>query len=76
MAEVHTCLNLSNYHVVVWWSKLGPNYVAKELLALTDRCPADLTESRLKGVPHIDCVFFFFLQSRAALESTTLYSFI
>ena len=58
MAEVHTCLNLANYHIVVWWSKLGPNYVAKELLSLTDRCPADLTESRLKGVPLINCFFF------------------
>ena len=36
MAEAHTCLNLANFHVVVWWSKHGSAYVAKELLSLDE----------------------------------------
>ena len=47
MAEVHTSLNLANFHIDFWWSKLVPSYVAKELLSFTDRCPADLKENNL-----------------------------
>ena len=67
MAEAHTCLNLANFHVVVWWSKYGPAYVAKELLSFKDRCPADLKENGLQG---FTLNFFFIININLALKPT------
>ena len=49
MAEIHSCQDLSNFHIVIWWSKLGATEVARELLSYTDRCPQSLKENALKG---------------------------
>ena len=45
MAEIHSCQDLSSFHIVIWWSKLG----AREPLLYTDRCPQSLKENALKG---------------------------
>ena len=50
MELVHTCQELSNFHIVVWWSKLGPTDVARELATYKDRCPQSLREKVLAGV--------------------------
>ena len=50
MADVHTCQNLSNFHIVNWWSNRGPASVTQELLSLTDRCPPGLKGDNLRGV--------------------------
>merc|ERR1711911_289410 len=44
MAEIHSCQDLSSFHIVIWWSKLG----AREPLSYTDRCPQSLKENALK----------------------------
>ena len=51
MGDLHTCENLSNFHVVVWWSKQGPTEVTRELLTFTSRAPSSLClrENVLKG---------------------------
>ena len=50
MAEIHSCQNLSNFHIVIWWSDRGPALVARELKSYVDRCPPSLRETVLKGV--------------------------
>ena len=46
----YTCQNLSNYHIVVYWSKWSATLVARELSALgLSRYPQDLREIILKG---------------------------
>ena len=49
MAEVHSCEELSNLHIVIWWSKIGVTDVARELLTYTERWPQSLKENALKG---------------------------
>ena len=50
MEEVYTCQDLSNFHIVVWWSQIGPTDVARELATYKDRCPQSLRENVLTGV--------------------------
>ena len=50
MADVYTCQNLSNFHIVNWWSNRGPASVTQELISLTDRCPPGLKADNLRGV--------------------------
>ena len=50
MEEVYTCQDLSNLHIVVWWSQIGPTDVARELATYKDRCPQSLRENVLTGV--------------------------
>ena len=47
MEEVYTCQDLSNFHIVVWWSQLGPTC---ELATYKDRCPQSLRGNVLTGV--------------------------
>ena len=49
MAEVHSCEELSNFHIVIWWSKIGVTDIARELLIYTECCPQSLKENALKG---------------------------
>ena len=56
MEDIHTCRNLSNFHIVVWWSKKGLTEVARELLTFTSRSPPSLRENVLIGA-----LQFFFL---------------
>ena len=49
MAEVHSCQDLSNLHIVIWWSNLGATEVARDLLMYTDHCLQSLKENALKG---------------------------
>ena len=48
MAEVHSCQDLSNFHIVIWWSKLGATEDARELISYTDRCPQRKCPQRFK----------------------------
>ena len=50
MAEIHSCQNLSNFHIVIWWGDRGPVLVAWELKSYVDHCPPSLKETVLKGV--------------------------
>ena len=50
MELVHSCQELSNFHIVVWWSKQGPTDVARELATYKERCPQSLREKVLAGV--------------------------
>ena len=50
MEEVHTCQNLSNFNIEVWWSKTGPTDIARELATYKDCCPQSLRENVLAGV--------------------------
>ena len=50
MEIVYTCQELSNFDIVVWWSKLGLTDEALELAPYKDRCPQSLREKVCAGV--------------------------
>ena len=61
MAELtYSCQNLSNYHVVVYWSKLSATLVARELSALgLSRYPQDFREWQdVKNMTLIEDIYF------------------